>query len=87
MKYNYKPNGVCSREMSFEIENNIIKDFEVIGGCSGNLHGIRSLIIGENIEEVIKKLDGIICFPRRTSCPDQISKALISYRTEKETIK
>jgi len=83
--YKYKPTGVCSKEMSFEIENDVIKRFTVIGGCSGNLQGIKSLIIGRNIDDVIKRLDGITCMPRKTSCPDQIAKALIEYK-EKETI-
>lgn len=81
MKYTYKPNGVCSLEMIFDIdENNIIKDLKVIGGCNGNLKGISQLIKNMNIDDVIKKLSGITCGYKNTSCPDQISKALLKYK-------
>lgn len=80
MEYRYKPNGVCSSEIIFEIdENNIIQDLKVIGGCNGNLKGISSLIRGMKIDDVIEKLSGIKCGYRTTSCPDQISKALREY--------
>lgn len=83
MEYKYRPNGVCSSEMIFNIdENNIIQDFEVIGGCNGNLKGIRALIIGMKVDDVIEKLSGILCGYRNTSCPDQISKALLEYKTK-----
>ena len=74
--FEYTPIGVCSKKMKFVIENNIIKDIEVIGGCHGNLQGIRALCIGENIEKVISKLKGIKCGFKSTSCPDQLALAL-----------
>ena len=80
MIYSYKPNGVCSIKMDFVIENNIIKDFNVIGGCNGNLKGIKSLIIGQDIDYVISKLKGIKCNNKSTSCPDQIAIALEEYK-------
>ena len=80
MNYIYKPNGVCSIKMEFNIENNIIKDMNIIGGCNGNLKGIKSLIIGQNIDYVIEKLKGIRCNNKNTSCPDQISIALEEYK-------
>lgn len=80
MNYIYKPNGVCSIKMEFNIENNIIKDMNIIGGCNGNLKGIKSLIIGQNIDYVIEKLKGIKCNNKNTSCPDQISIALEEYK-------
>ena len=66
--------------MIFDIENDIIKDLKVIGGCNGNLKGISSLIKGMNRKEVIEKLSGIKCNYRNTSCPDQIAKALKAYK-------
>ena len=77
----YIPNGVCSKKMVFKIENNIIKGFDVIGGCSGNLQGITKLIIDRDIDEVIKLLSGIKCGIKRTSCPDQIAQALKEFKT------
>ena len=54
----------------------IIKDVEFVGGCAGNLIGIRSLVIGKKADEVAKKLKGIPCGTKSTSCPDQLSKAI-----------
>lgn len=79
MEYRYRPTGVCSREMIFDIENGIVKDLKVIGGCDGNIKGVASLIKGMPIEEVKRRLKGIKCGLRGTSCPDQISKALDEY--------
>lgn len=82
MEYRYKPNGVCSSEIIFNIdENNIIQDLKVIGGCNGNLKGISELVKGMNVDDVIRKLSGIACGYKSTSCPDQIAKALIEYKT------
>ena len=76
MKYTYEPKGVCSRQIKFEVENGIVTKLEVIGGCSGNLQGISKLVEGMKVEDVIKKLKGIDCKGRGTSCPDQIARAL-----------
>ena len=81
MEYRYKPNGVCSTEMIFDIdENNIVKSLKVIGGCNGNLKGISSLISGMKLDEIIVKLSDINCGYKDTSCPDQIAKALKKYK-------
>ncbi len=82
MKYSYQPKGVCSREMIFEIKEGIVMDLQVIGGCQGNLQGISKLVKGMRIEEVIKKLKGIDCKGRGTSCPDQIAQALEQIKKE-----
>ena len=76
MKYIYEPKGVCSRQINFEVENGIVTKLEVIGGCSGNLQGISKLVEGMEVEDAIKKLKGIDCKGRGTSCPDQIARAL-----------
>lgn len=80
MKYEYIPEGVCSRKFEFEIEENVIKSLKVTGGCQGNLIGIGKLLEGMNIDEAINRLQGINCGKKTTSCPDQISKALIAYK-------
>lgn len=82
MNYSYTPSGVCAVKMEFKIEDNIIKDMKVIGGCPGNSLGIRSLCIGNDIDYVIDKLKNIRCGFKPTSCPDQISKALEQYKKE-----
>lgn len=76
MTYEYTPRGVCSRKMILTVENGILTDLEVVGGCNGNLQGISALVKGMPIDEVIKKLDGIRCGMRGTSCPDQLAQAL-----------
>lgn len=82
MEYRYKPEGVCSQGIILDIENDIVKDLKVIGGCSGNLQGIASLVRGMKVDEVIAKLKGIKCGFKPTSCPDQVSKALEQYKEE-----
>lgn len=80
MEYKYKPEGVCSREIIIEIENNIIKNLKIVGGCPGNTVGISKLVQNRNVDEVIKLLKGIQCGDKETSCPDQIAKALENYK-------
>ena len=70
--------GVCSRKINYEIENGKITKCEFIGGCLGNTQGVARLVIGLTPEEVINKLDGIIC-RGGTSCPDQLAKAMREY--------
>ena len=76
MKYVYEPKGVCSRQINLEVEKGIVIKIEVIGGCNGNLKGISRLVEGMRVEEVIKRLKGINCNGKGTSCPDQIARAL-----------
>lgn len=76
MEYRFKPQGVCSREMILEVEDNIVKSAKIIGGCAGNTVGLTKMVEGRPIDEVIKKLKGIPCGFRTTSCPDQLAIAL-----------
>lgn len=76
----YKTQGVCSSEIDFEIEDNIIKSVRFVGGCSGNTQGVAALIAGMNIDDAINRLEGIKCGFRPTSCPDQLAKALRQYK-------
>lgn len=72
----YKPKGVCSREIDFEIDDHKVRNVSFIGGCSGNLQGIGRLIEGMDINEAISRIEGIHCGSKATSCPDQLAKAL-----------
>ena len=76
MTYSYRPQGTCSKLMTFELEDGIIKKLEVIGGCNGNLQGMARLVEGLRAEDAIKKLRGIRCGFKPTSCPDQFAIAL-----------
>lgn len=82
MEYRYRLQGVCSQEIVIDIENGIVKDLKVIGGCSGNLQGIANLVKGRTVDEVIERLNGIKCGFKPTSCPDQIAKALEQYKKQ-----
>ena len=72
--------SVCTREISFEVKDNKLTNVRFIGGCSGNTQGVARLVEGMDVDEVIRRLDGIHCGFRPTSCPDQLAKALKGYR-------
>ena len=72
----YKTKGTCSTEIHIELDGDILKSVQFIGGCNGNLKGITALVTGMNVNDVITKLDGIECRTKGTSCPDQLAKAL-----------
>lgn len=76
MTYTYYTSGTCSRQMNIQLEDGIVRDVEIIGGCNGNLKGIRSLVLGMKAEDVIERLRGIRCGDKNTSCPDQLAIAL-----------
>ena len=68
--------GTCSRSIDVELEGNIIKSVSFLGGCHGNLQGISKLVEGMSVEEAVKRLRGICCGSKTTSCPDQLTIAL-----------
>lgn len=72
----YKTKGVCAKEINFELDGDIIKSVEFVGGCSGNTSGIANLVCGMKAEDVIDRLEGVQCGFKDTSCPDQLAKAL-----------
>lgn len=76
MEYRYEPKGVCSYEMIIEVEGDTIKKVTIEGGCAGNTVGVSRLVEGMKIEEAIKRLKGIPCGMKGTSCPDQLARTL-----------
>mgnify|MGYP003290711305 FL=1 len=76
MDYKYKTRGTCAREISFQLEDGIIKNVSFFGGCNGNLKGIAALVEGKKAEEIIPIIKGIKCGFKPTSCPDQLALAL-----------
>ncbi len=75
----YTPQNVCSKKMIITVEDGIVKQLEVLGGCNGNVQAVQKLIEGMKVDEAIKRLDGIKCrgsHTGQTSCPDQLAKAL-----------
>ena len=80
MKLTYRPRGVCSRLMEIEVEDDKIASVNVVGGCDGNLKGIASLLRGMPVDEAIRRMEGIRCGGKATSCPDQLAIALKNYK-------
>lgn len=76
MTIQYTPKGVCSRSFQIEVDEGVIQSVQVAGGCNGNLQGISSLLQGMTVEEAIRRMEGIRCGPKPTSCPDQLAQAL-----------
>lgn len=77
MKYTYRTKGTCSRSITFDIEDGVVRDVRFEGGCNGNLKGIGAIVDGMKVEDVIDKLSGIRCGFKSTSCPDQLAQALM----------
>lgn len=79
----YQPQGTCSRLISFEVtEEGTLHNVQFEGGCNGNLQGIGALVEGMEVDEAIRRLSGIQCGYKGTSCPDQLACALIEYQEE-----
>lgn len=81
MTFDYQTQGTCCQLFRITVENNIVKDVLFSGGCMGNLSGISSLVCGMHVDDVIKKLEGIKCGNKDTSCPDQLANALKAYKS------
>lgn len=78
MHYTYRPRGVCSRSIAFDLENGVLHNVRFEGGCSGNTQGVAVLVDGMPAEEVVRRLRGIRCGMKATSCPDQLACAVAS---------
>lgn len=76
MRYTYKTKGTCSSKIEFDIDNDVITDVTFTGGCNGNLQAVRSLVDGLTVDQIEKKIRGIRCGMKGTSCPDQLAKAV-----------
>lgn len=76
MTINYTPHGVCSRAIQIQVEDGVIREVRVLGGCSGNLQGLSALLVGMTPAEAVRRMEGIRCGGKPTSCPDQIAQAL-----------
>lgn len=76
MKHTYYTTGTCSRQIDFEVNDGKVSNIVFTGGCHGNQQGIARLVDGMSCDDVIKKLEGIRCGYKDTSCPDQLARAL-----------
>ncbi len=78
----YKTSGVCSQLIEFDVIDDKVTNVKFVGGCSGNTQGVAALVEGMDINEAIKRMEGIKCGFKSTSCPDQFSKALKQYKEQ-----
>ncbi len=80
--FSYKTKGTCSREITFDLDGNTVKNVKFVMGCNGNTQGISKLVEGMDADELIARLEGIDCGGRGTSCPDQLAKAVKLAKSE-----
>ncbi|MBQ8982233.1 MAG: TIGR03905 family TSCPD domain-containing protein [Lachnospiraceae bacterium] len=73
----YKTHGTCSQQIDFEIIDNKVHNVRFTGGCHGNTQGVAALVEGMDVDEAIRRMQGIRCKARPTSCPDQLATALL----------
>ena len=79
----YMTKGTCSRQIDIDVnEAGIIEKVKFTGGCSGNTQGVAALVEDMHIDDAIRRLEGIKCGPRPTSCPDQLANALKNYKNQ-----
>ncbi len=76
MDYTYKPKGVCSRQITFSVEDGKVRNVHFDGGCNGNGQGVSALLEGMDVQDAISRMKGIHCGMKGTSCPDQLARAL-----------
>lgn len=76
----YKTKGVCAQAIQFEVKDDKLTQVQFMGGCSGNTQGVARLVEGMEVSEAIRRLSGIRCGFKPTSCPDQLAQALSEYQ-------
>ena len=76
MEYTYSTRGTCSSQIRFDIDGDVIRRVRFTGGCNGNLQGVSRLVEGMTVEQIEKRLKGIRCGGKPTSCPDQLARAV-----------
>lgn len=82
MTYEFTPSGVCSQKITFELDGDVVKNVKFTGGCNGNLKAISKLVEGVSSDRVIEVLAGNTCGTKKTSCADQLTRAIEAARAE-----
>ena len=72
----YRPTGVCSTKIEFDLDDERIRNVAYTGGCNGNLKSIAALVEGQDAKHVEQLLSGIKCGFKQTSCGDQLARAI-----------
>ncbi|WP_352399446.1 TIGR03905 family TSCPD domain-containing protein [Anaerotignum sp.] len=76
MHYSFNTRGVCATRLEFDVEDGVVKNVSFFGGCDGNHKGLAALAEGMTPDEAARRLRGITCGMRKSSCPDQLAVAL-----------
>ncbi len=76
MRYTVKPQRVCPSSLSFDLDGNIVRNVEFVGGCNGNLKAVSKLVDGMTVEQIESILKGNTCGGKGTSCADQMAVAV-----------
>jgi len=76
MKSTFLTKGTCAKSIEIELEDGIVRSVKFFGGCDGNLQGVSRLVEGMHAAEAVRRLRGIRCGRKTTSCPDQLAQAL-----------
>ncbi len=76
MRYEMRPQGVCSSKISFDLDGNVVTNIEFTGGCNGNLKAISKVVDGMTIEQIEGFFRGNICGRKGTSCADQLARCV-----------
>ena len=84
MAHSYRMQGTCATEVTFDLEEGLLRNVQFRGGCDGNLKAVMVLLEGRSAREAKALLAGIRCGRKRTSCPDQLSKALANACPEED---
>lgn len=87
MHYIHKNSGTCSTQVEFDLEDGIIHNVIYMGGCNGNLKALGALVEGMTADEAIKRMRGIKCGMKQTSCSDQLARALEEALNDKQSKK
>ena len=80
--HTFNTRGTCSRQINFDIVDGNVHNVSFVGGCDGNTQGLSRLLVGMSVDEAIKRLSGIDCGCKGTSCPDQLARALKAYKEQ-----
>ena len=76
MRYEVRPQNVCARMITFDLEGDVVKNVAFTGGCNGNLKAVSKLVDGMTVEQLEGYLKGNTCGFRNTSCADQLAQAV-----------
>ncbi len=88
MEYTFKTKNTCSKEIRFELNGNVVTNVKFLGGgCPGNLQALPRLVEGLTVEDIEKKISGIICGMKGTSCADQLARAVLKAYQEEKAVK